>query len=227
MIVAVRRSLRRALLVAGRDLTVERRQPDGLVAALTFTVTLIFVESLAVGPVEARRPVIAAALFWIALLFAAILGATRSLERELEDDALDGILLLAGGRDALFAGKTLALAATLGIVALAGGSLALVLFDLTVALPFHLVLGVALGVIALPPVVVLDTLLALRLRARALLVPILALPVLVPQLVAATQGTAAALSGDAAASLGWSGMLLAFAIAYTGIGLTIVPAAIE
>ena len=75
--------LRRALLVAGRDLTVERRQPDGLVAALTFTVTLIFVESLAVGPVEARRPVIAAALFWVALLFAAILGATRSLEREL------------------------------------------------------------------------------------------------------------------------------------------------
>ena len=219
--------LGRTLLVAGRELRAERRAPDGLVAAVTFTAVLVLLESLIVGPGAAREPQIAAALFWIALLFAAILGATRSLERELEDDALDAILVLGGGRDALFAGKTLALAAVLGLVALCGGVLALVLLDLTVALPFHLVLAVALGVVALPPVVVLDTLLALRLRARALLVPILALPVLVPQLVAATQGTAAALSGDAAASLGWSGMLLAFAIAYSAIGLTIVPAAIE
>ena len=220
-------ALRRALLVARRDLAAERRQPDGLVAALTFTVTLIFVESLAVGPGEARRPMIAAALFWIALLFAAILGATRSFERELEDDAIDALVALEGGRDALFAGKALALAGSLAVVALAGGLLSLVLLDLSVALPLHLVLALALGVVALPPVVVLDTLLALRLRARALLVPILALPVLVPQLIAATQGTAAALAGDAGASLGWSGLLVAFALVYGVLGLTIVPAAIE
>lgn len=220
-------ALRRAFLVARRDLAAERRQPDGLVAALTFTVTLIFVESLAVGPGEARRPMIAAALFWIAILFAAILGATRSFERELEDDAIDAIVALEGGRDALFAGKALALAGSLAIVALAGGLLSLVLLDLEVALPLHLALGLALGVVALPPVVVLDTLLALRLRARALLVPILALPVLVPQLIAATQGTAAALAGDAGASLGWSGLLVAFALVYGVLGLTIVPAAIE
>lgn len=220
-------ALRRALLVARRDLAAERRQPDGLVAALTFTVTLIFVESLAVGPGEARRPAIAAALFWIALLFAAILGATRSFERELEDDAIDAIVALEGGRDALFAGKALALAGSLAVVALVGGLLSLVLLDLDVALPVHLALAIALGVVALPPVVVLDTLLALRLRARALLVPILALPVLVPQLIAATQGTAAALAGDAGASLGWSGLLVAFALVYGVLGLTIVPAAIE
>lgn len=220
-------ALRRAFLVARRDLAAERRQPDGLVAALTFTVTLIFVESLAVGPGEARRPAIAAALFWIALLFAAILGATRSFERELEDDAIDAIVALEGGRDALFAGKALALAGSLAVVALVGGLLSLVLLDLDVALPLHLALALALGVVALPPVVVLDTLLALRLRARALLVPILALPVLVPQLIAATQGTAAALAGDAGASLGWSGLLVAFALVYGVLGLTIVPAAIE
>ncbi len=220
-------ALRRALLVARRDLAAERRQPDGLVAALTFTVTLIFVESLAVGPGEARRPMIAAALFWIALLFAAILGATRSFARELEDDAIDAIVALEGGRDALFAGKALALAGSLAVVALAGGLLSLVLLDLSVALPLHLVLALALGVVALPPVVVLDTLLALRLRARALLVPILALPVLVPQLIAATQGTAAALAGDAGASLGWSGLLVAFALVYGVLGLTIVPVAVE
>ncbi|MEK7859811.1 MAG: heme exporter protein CcmB, partial [Chloroflexota bacterium] len=84
-----------------------------------------------------------------------------------------------------------------------------------------------LGVLALPPVVVLDVALALRLRARAALVPILALPVLVPQLLASTNAAAAALSGDAGTSLSWSGLLLALALVYAVLGLTIVPAAIE
>ncbi len=220
-------ALERTWLIAQRELRAERRQPDGLVAAATFTVVLVLLESLVIGPGVARQGVIASALFWIALLFAAILVTTRSLDREIEDDALDAVLALPGGRDALYAGKVLAVAGALAIIALVGGALSIVLLDLGVALPLHLALVVALGVIALPPVVVLDVALALRLRARAALVPILALPVLIPQLVASSQGAAAALSGDATSALAWSGLLLAFALVYGVLGLTIVPAAIE
>ena len=219
--------IRRILLVAGRELLAERRQPDGLVAAVTFVAILVLLESLVVGPVSARQPSVAAALFWIALAFAAILAATRSFDRELEDDAIDAIVALPGGRDALFAGKVTALAGLLAIVAVVGGLLSLVLLDLDVALTGHLVIVTVLGVVALPAVVVLDVVLALRLRARAALVPILALPVLIPQLIAATQGSAGALSGDAAGSLGWSALLIAFAFVYAVLGFTIVPAAIE
>ena len=84
-----------------------------------------------------------------------------------------------------------------------------------------------LGILALPPVIVLTTLLALRVRARVALVPILSFPILIPQLVACTQGAAAALTGDASAALGWAGILAAFALVYGVLGLTIVPAAIE
>ena len=217
----------RAALVAGRELRAERRQPDGLVAALTFTAVLIFLESLVIGPAEARQPGVAAALFWIAMTFAAILATTRSFDRELEDDALDALLALPGGRDALFAGKVTALAGGLAIVAIAGGLLSLLLLSLPVALPGHLGLVTFTGVIALPPVIVLDVLLALRLRARGVLVPILALPVLIPQLVAATQGSSAALTGDATGSLAWSGLLVAFGLVYAVVGLTIVPTTIE
>lgn len=217
----------RAALVAGRELRAERRQPDGLVAALTFTAVLILLESLVIGPAEARQPGVAAALFWIAMTFAAILATTRSFDRELEDDALDALLALPGGRDALFAGKVTALAGGLAIVAIAGGLLSLLLLGLPVALPGHLGLVIFTGVIALPPVIVLDVLLALRLRARGVLVPILALPVLIPQLVAATQGSSAALTGDATGSLAWSGLLVAFGLVYAVVGLTIVPTTIE
>ncbi len=219
--------LDRALLVAARELAAERRHPDGVVAALTFTGLLVLLESLALGPGQARDPVIASALFWIAILFAATLVATRSFDRELEDDAIDAVLVLEGGREALYAGKLVAVAIVLAIVALAAGTLSLVLLDLDVALAGHLALVGTLGVLALPPVVVLTTLLALRVRARVALVPILSFPILIPQLIACTQGAAAALSGDANAALGWSGILAGFALVYGVLGLTIVPAAIE
>lgn len=217
----------RIALVASRELRAERRQPDGIVAAITFIAVLLFLESLVMGPPAARDANVAAALFWIALAFATILTTMRSFDRELEDDAIEGLVALPGGRDALFGGKVLALAGLLALVAAAGGILSLGLLNLAVALPLHLLLVVTLGVIALPPVVVVDIVLALRLRARAALVPILALPVLLPQLVAATRGTSAALGGDAIGALSWAGLLFAFAVVYTVVGLTIVPAAVE
>ncbi len=220
-------TIRRIALIAAREGRAERGQPDGLVTAVTFVATLILVESLAVGPLAASQPAVASALFWIAMAFAAILAATRSFDRELEDDALDAILVLPGGRDAVYAGKALALTALISVVAVAGGALSLLLLSLDVALPGHLALVTLAGVVALPPVVVLFIVLALRLRSRGALVPVLVLPVLVPQLVAATNGTAAAASGDMAGALGWSGLLVAFALVYWILGLTIVPAALE
>jgi heme exporter protein B len=219
--------LHRVRIIAAREALAERGQPDGLVSAVTFIATLILVESLAIGPLAASRPAVASALFWIAMAFAAILATSRSFERELEDDALDAVLALPGGRDAIYAGKVIALAVLIGLVAIIGGALSLLLLNLDVALPGHLAIVTVAGVLALPAVVVLFVVLALRLRSRGALVPILVLPVLVPQLVAATNGAAAALSGDAVGALGWAGLLVAFALVYSVLGLTIVPAALE
>lgn len=220
-------SLDRALLVTMRELFAERRQPDGLAAAITFTGMLVLLESIAFGPGRAREPDVASAVFWIAVIFAAILVSMRSFDRELEDDALDAVLALDGGRDALYAGKAMALGVILAVVATVAGTLSIFLLDLDIALPLHLAGVALLGVVALPPVVVLTSLLALRVRARVAVVPILTFPLLVPQLIAGTQGTAAALTGDAAAATGWAGLLAAFALVYAVLGLTIVPAAIE
>ena len=219
--------LQRAWLVARREARADLREPDGLVAAVTFMAVLVLLESLVVGPDVARQSTVAPALYWIALLFAAIVTGTRSFDRELEDDALDGVLALPGGADALYAGKLLALGATLAVVAAVGGLLLIVFLDLQIQLPAQCALAALLGVLALPPIVVLDIVLTLRLRARAALVPILALPVLVPQLVAGTNAVSDALGGDAAGSLAWSGLLLAAGLAYAAVGLVLVPAAIE
>ena len=219
--------MERTLLVALRELVAERRHPDGLAAALTFTGMLVLLESLTFGPGRAREPDIASAMYWIAVLFATVLVAGRAFDREIEEDAIDAVVVLPGGREALYAGKAIALFFVTLVVALAAGAFAIFLLDLTVVLPLHLALVTLLGVLALPPVVTLVSLLALRVRARVALVPILAFPMLVPQLVAATSGAAAALAGDAVTAIGWCGVLVAFAVVYGVLGLTIVPAAIE
>src|SRR5205809_5066810 len=139
----------RALLIAARELFAERAHPDGLAAALTFTGMLVLIESLAFGPGRARQPDVASGVFWIAVLFAAILVSTRAFDRDLEDDAIDAVIALPGGREALYAGKTLALGLVLLLVAAAAGLFSMFLLDLDIALPMHLVLVGVVGVIAL------------------------------------------------------------------------------
>ena len=217
----------RALLVMGRELRAERRHPDGLAAALAFVGMLVLLETLAFGPVLSRDATVASGAFWIAMLFASILVAARAFDRELEDDAIDAVIVIDGGRDALYVGKIAALVLIIGIVAVAGGVFALALLSLDVALPLHLALVTVLGIAALPPVVGLVSFIALRVRARVALVPIMSFPLLVPQVIAATAGAAAAITGEGGAALAWSGILAAFALVYGVLGLTIVPAAIE
>ncbi|MBM4435350.1 MAG: hypothetical protein FJ028_09705 [Chloroflexi bacterium] len=217
--------MRRAALVAARELRADMRHPDGIATAMTLMGALVLVESVVVGPQTARD--VAPALYWISLFFAAVVLTTRSFERELADDAIDAVLALPGGRDALYAGKLLALAATLALVAIVGAILQIALVDLRLALPGHAALAVALGVVALPAVVILDVALTLRLRARAALVPILAVPALLPQLIAATNAVSLASVGDAAGSIAWSGLLLAVGLIYAVTGLTIGGTAIE
>src|SRR5437763_15923588 len=99
----------RALLIAARELFAERAHPDGLAAALTFTGMLVLLESLAFGPGRAREPDVASGVFWIAILFAAMLMTQRSFDREREDDAIDAGTARPGGGDALFGGRARAL----------------------------------------------------------------------------------------------------------------------
>ena len=219
--------LARARLVAGRELQAERAQPDGLAAALGLVAILVFTESLLVGPAVAATPQIAAALLWIALALGTILAVTRSFDRELEDDALEALLALPDGRDALYAGKLLAATLLLLVVTAAGTALSVLLLDLDVTLPGHLALVSGVGAIAMPPLVTLYVAISLRLRARALLVPLLAIPALLPQLICVSAGVTAAITGDAGASLAWCALLVATALVSAVAGLTIGPAAIE
>ncbi|HEX6391457.1 MAG TPA: heme exporter protein CcmB [Solirubrobacteraceae bacterium] len=194
-----------------KELLLERRAPTVVPAMLLFSVStfVVFHFALQRGSVEGE---LAAGVLCVTLLFAAILGAARLFVIDEEEGGFDAFLLAPVDRTAMLIAKALTFLTFLVAVEL-------------IAVPAFtiLLLGPTLGageivrlagVLALADIgiVVIGTLvagLAVRTRARDLIVPLIALPLLVPVVIGTARSiTPLLLSGPAQAVPGrWLGVL--------------------
>jgi heme exporter protein B len=134
---------------------------------------------------------LAAGILWVTLLLAALLGVNRLFVADAEDGGFDGFLLAPADRGALLLAKALALLtylAALELVAVPAFALLLLGPSLTSTLP-SLVGVLALGDLGVAVIGTLVAALAVRTRARDLLGPLLALPLLVPIVIAAARAS--------------------------------------
>jgi heme exporter protein B len=205
-----------------KDLALELRTREAVPAMVLFTITtyVVFHFGLDRDTIEGD---LAAGVLWVTLLFAAILGINRLFVAEHEQGGFDGFLLAPVDRTALFVAKALGMFAFLCIVELVAVPAFAVLLlgpSLGQALPALLVVLLA----ANAGIAIVGTLvgaLAIQTRARDLMVPLLALPMLVPVVLGASRATApllheggaAALPGDWLSLLGLYDLLFAL-IAY-------------
>ncbi|MEY2440691.1 MAG: heme exporter protein [bacterium] len=185
-----------------KDLALELRTRESVPAMVLFTVTtyVVFHFGLDRNTVEGD---LAAGVLWVTLLFAAILGINRLFVAEYEQGGFDGFLLAPVDRTALFVAKAIALFAFLCVVELIavpafgilllGPSLGQALPGLVVVL-----LAANLGIAAVGTLVAA---LAIQTRARDLMVPLLALPLLVPAVLGASRATAPLLAAGGAGPL--------------------------
>src|SRR3954463_12872814 len=167
---------------------------------------------------------LASGVLWVTLLLAAVLGMNRLFVTEREQGGFDAFLLAPVDRTAMFVAKALVLFGFLvvvEVVAVAAFSVLLLSPGLGQALPgLPLVLvladaglagigtpgGAAPGVGVIGPLVGAP---AVQPRARDLIVPLLALPLCVPLLIAAAEASAPLLEegGAGAVSGRWLGVL--------------------
>ncbi len=134
----------------------------------------------------------AAGILWVTLLFAAILGVNRLFVADAEEGGFDAFLLAPVERTALLVAKVLTLLAylvALELVAVPAFALLLLGPALWPALP-GLVATLALGDLGVAVIGTLVAALAVRTRARDLLGPLLALPLLVPIVIGGSRATA-------------------------------------
>ncbi len=123
--------LLRATAVARKDLLVEWRGRQ--TATATGMVALLMI--LLLGFVLGSEPARAAAILWVALGFAAVLGIPRVTQAEVDQQALETLLLYPGSREHLYWGKCAALIVMLSglLIALLVALAWLVLWALTIA----------------------------------------------------------------------------------------------
>lgn len=194
------RPMRPTMALLRKDLLLERRAPESVPAMLLFSITtfVLFHFGLDRDQIDGS---LAAGVLLVTLLFAAILGINRLFVSEQAEGGFDAVLLAPIDRTALFLAKAAALFLFLTLVELvAVPAFALMLLGPSIwaqAPALVVVLALVNGALAL--VGTLVSALAIRTRARDLIVPIIALPLLVPALIAAARCLAPLLAEGGAA----------------------------
>lgn len=202
--------------VAWKDLTAERRTKANFNAVVFLAALILLLFGFALGPDHDALRRVAAGVLWLTVLFSGVLSFNRSYEQELENGALDMLLLYPGERRSIFLGKLLANLTFVLLVEAVMVPAAVLLYDLPVwdvMLPLATVL--LLGTFGFVTLGTFYSAMASRLRAREVLLPLLLFPMLIPLLVAAVQATAAILDGDLLDVAGpWLAVIIVFDIIF-------------
>lgn len=221
--------VRHAWLVARKDLKVEFRSRTAITSALVFTALVLVVFEYGRDPTAVPTIDLAPSILWVTFSFAAILALNRAFQSELENDALEGLLLAPISRSSLFWGK---LAANLVFVALVQVT-GLVLFTLFFNVPVWRVWAPLAAVMALASVgfIAVGTLfsaMVVRTRFAELMLPVLVLPFLLPPLIAAVTITAK-LFGERPLSevIGWLRLLAAYDVTFVTLSTLLFPVTVS
>ena len=192
-----------------KDLRIELRTGEAVPAMLLFSISTFVLFHFALD----RRSVegdLAAGVLWVTLLFAAVLGMVRLFVAEREQGGFDGFLLAPVDRTALFVAKPTVLFCFLVAGELAAvPAFAILLLGPTPweAVP-ELVAVLVLADLGIAVVGTLIGALGIQTRARELIVPILALPLMIPLAIAASRATSPLLAEAGAAALPGSWLLV-------------------
>ncbi len=210
--------LRDAWLVAVKDLRLERRSKVGIAQVLPFAILVLLLFAFALDPDRGVLDRATPGLFWIAVLFSAVLTLQRSFGVEAEDGVLDALRLSGMSPAGIFFGKVgalsvqlLALEAILAVCVAVFYGTEFRSWGLLAAISVAATLGIAASGAVYGA-------LAARLRSRDTLLPLLMLPLLAPVLISATRGFEVGLERQAAGGWSWASLLGVFALVYLTLG---------
>ena len=174
-----------------KDLRLELRTRESVPAMALFSLStfVLFHFGLDARSLEGD---LAAGVFWVTMLFAAVLAVNRQFVAEREEGGFDGFLLAPVDRTALFIAKAAVLFGfLLALQVVAVPAFAILLLEPSLGPGLLELIGLLL--LADVGIAVVGTLvgaIAVQTRAREVIVPLLALPLMIPIVIAASRGVA-------------------------------------
>ncbi len=180
--------------IVWKDLNIEIRQKT-LVSALlifSFMVTLIFTFALELD--KSTRENVAIGVLWVTFVFSSTLGLNQTFAYEKDRGSLEGMLLSPIDYTAIFIGKFISTYIFVVIVEIIVIPMFYILYGIPLFSPVFLLI-VLLGSFGYTLVGTLLATIAMRTRAREIMLPILLFPVSMPIVIAAVQCSNAIISG--------------------------------
>ena len=208
-----------AWTVARKDLVLEFRTRTALVSAIVFTALVLTVFNFGRDPTAVPTIDLAPTILWVTFTFAAMLTLNRAFQLELENQALEGLLVSPLSRTSLYWGKLIANLVFVAVVEGVGLPLFVLFFDVPVGHVLVPLIGViALATLGFVAVGTLFSSLVIRTRFAELLLVVILLPFLVPPLIGAVQVTARLLGGrPLSESVGYLKLLAAYDIVFVSL----------
>jgi len=183
--------VRVALAVARKDLRSEWRTREMVPALAQFIVLALLIGNFGFQIDKQNAPAIAPGILWLALVFAGLVAFGRTFAAEREQASLEAMLMTPASPVALFAGK--ALAASLLLVICEAVMLPALTIFFGTQLSGEVIFAVLLATIGMAALGVMFAAIVARVRARALLLPLLTLPLWIPFVIAGGQAVQSAM----------------------------------
>jgi heme exporter protein B len=210
---------RDAALVAAKDLRIERRSHVTTRQVAPFALLVLILFAFALDPDRGVLDRAAPGLFWLAIVFSALLAVQRAVAVEGGDRAGDGLRLAALDPAGIFLGKAGAVALQLVVLETVLAFGIAVLYGTELHAPLVLVGSAVLATIGLAAAGTAYAAVVGGMGGRDTLLPLLLLPVIAPVLLAATRAWEAALQGVPSEATPWLELLGAFAVLYVALGI--------
>jgi heme exporter protein B len=216
-----------AALVAAKDLRIEARSRVATNQIAPFAVLVLVLFAFALDANQGVLTDATAGLYWVAVLFSALLAIQRSATIETEDGARDQLRLSGLDPAGIFFGKVVAVVAQLFALEVILGVGVVVLYNSQMR-GVIMVIGTCIAAtVGLAAAGTLYGALAGGLKVRDTLLPLLFLPVTAPVLLAATKAWQAALAGNPGDGEPWLRLLLVFAVVYLTFGALVFGSLLE
>ncbi|HET8798638.1 MAG TPA: heme exporter protein CcmB [Thermoanaerobaculia bacterium] len=198
-----------------KELLIQWRTRSQLMAVLVFGATSLLLFSFGIGPNAEALRTFSAGFLWLGLLLSSTLTLAESFHAEMENRALEGLLLLPANPRALYYGKTIANWIQLVILGIALFPVMVVLYDAGTTQLLKLLVIILLGTAGLAAPGTLYAAMTSQVRAKQTLLPLLLFPLIVPALLASVKATSLIILGDPMQQVkSWIGLLAAFDLIY-------------
>ena len=212
-----------------KDLQIEFRTKETVAALLLLGLLTLTVLSFAFDPTSALRAEAAPGALWVAVIFAGVLGLSRSFVAERENDCLHGLLLSPVDRGTIYLAKAVANVLFMLMAQVVIVPIFLFFFNVPVGLNlFGVMLALALGLVGFSAVGTLFAAISVRTRVREVMLPLLMLPLTVPICIAGVKVTSRLLAGKPWAEVTpWLHLMVGFDVVFLVVGWLVFEYAVE